>query len=146
MTVCRLRSVTLKNGMEVKATQERSSGSQGAATEKHPNYVTQSPMLAPCKHSISGAAHKNAIFLHAGIPMFFCEAISHHPTAFHLMGRMQSCDVSTCRLLHRLTLGRRAVARLFGPLKTPLIPQDTSTQRLFPTSSLSLVVDARTAP
>jgi hypothetical protein len=40
--------------------------------------------------------------------------------------------------LHRLTLGRRAVARLFGPLKTPLIPQDTSTERLFPTSSLSL--------
>jgi hypothetical protein len=28
-------------------------------------------ILAPCKHSISGAAHKNAIFLHAGIPMFF---------------------------------------------------------------------------
>ena len=73
MTVCRLRSVTLKNGMEMKATQEESSGSQGAATEKHPSYVTQSPMrqmLAPCKHSISGAAHKNAIFLHEGIPMF----------------------------------------------------------------------------
>jgi hypothetical protein len=39
--------------------------------------------------------------------------------------------------LHRLSLGRRAVARLFGPLKTPLILQDTSTERLFPTSSLS---------
>jgi hypothetical protein len=56
--------------MEMKATQKRSSGSQGAATEKHPSYVTQSPCFAPCKLSISGAAHKNAIFLLEGIPMF----------------------------------------------------------------------------
>jgi len=110
--------------MEVKATQKRSSGSQGAATEKHPSYVTQSPMLAPCKHSISGAAHKNAIFLHAGIPMFF---VRQFLTTQWLSTSWAGCKAAMSQhadCLHRLTLGRRAVSGT--PLWTPQNPPHPS--------------------